>query len=316
MAVKGSRVLGIVRHNWKLKCLALLIATISWHVIQDAISFEVVIPDVRLQIQVREGMAILNQSVSTVDVTFRGAQEDIQRLDPRRIQAVVNLEEESSPRPRSIVLSPDIVHGMRGARAVAVHPAEIHVTLDQQAEKRVPVQGRITGTPLSGDVGAVTCDPATVLLRGPAAKLRTTESVYTQPVDVDGRVESFVRRSPLQAPGDNWVAQMEPAEVQVRVALTRKVSVRRLKGVPVSAVVEPGQTVAIAVDPATVDVELTGRSGEALPPPEEVRQVRVVADCVGLAAPGTFVVPVRVFAGNDVGAVATPETVRVIMSLK
>lgn len=316
MAVKWLKVFDLLRHNWKLKCVALLVATISWHVIQDAISFEVVIPDVRLQIQVRDGMAILNQSASSVDVTFRGSQEDIQRLDPRRIQAVVNLEGESSARPKEIVLLPDVVRGVRGARAVAVHPSRIHVTLDQQAEKRVPVQGRIVGVPLSGEVGAVTCEPSTILLRGPAAKLRTTESVYTQPVDVDGRVESFVRRSPLQAPGDNWVAQMEPAEVQVRVVVTRKVSVRQLKGVPVSAVVEPGPAVAIDVEPATVDVELTGHPGVSAPTPEESRKVRVVADCVGLVAPGTFMVPVRVFAGNDVGAVATPETVRVIMTLK
>lgn len=316
MAGRWLRVFGILRHNWRLKGVALLMATISWHVIQDAISFEVVIPDVRLQVQVREGMAILNQSASTVDVTFRGSQEDIQRLDPRRIVALVDLENESSPRPKEITLSPDIVRGVRGARAVAVHPARIHVSLDQQAEKRVPVQGRIVGTPLSGEVGTVTCDPSTVILRGPAAKLRTTESVYTQPVDVEGRVESFVRRSTLQAPGDNWVAQMEPAEVQVKVVVTRKVAVRQLKAVPVSAVVEPGQAVAIDVDPATVDVELTGRPGAAAPTLDESRQVRVVADCVGLVAPGTFVVPVRVFAGNDVGAVATPETVRVIMTLK
>jgi YbbR domain-containing protein len=315
MAGRRVRVLSLLRHNWKLKCMALLIATISWHVIQDAISFEVVIPEIRLQMQVREGMAILDQSVSTVDVTFRGSQEDIQRLDPRRLHALVNLEDETSPRPKEVVLSPDIVKGMRGARAVAVHPAQIHVTLDQQAEKRVPVQGRITGTPLSGEVGAVICEPSTVILRGPAAKLRTTESVYTQPVDVDGRVETFVRRSPLQAPGDNWVAQMEPAEVQVKVTVTRKVSVRQLKSVPVSAVVEPGQWVAIQVEPATVDVELTGKPGAVISP-EDSRQVRVVADCVGLVAPGTFVVPVRVFAGNDVGAVATPETVRVVMTLK
>jgi len=316
MAVSWVKLFGILRHNWKLKCMALLIATISWHVIQDAISFEVMIPDIRLQIQVREGMAIRNQSASTVDVTFRGSQEDIQRLDPRRIQAVVNLEQETSPSPREIVLSPDIVRGVRGPRAVAVHPSRIHVTLDRQAEKRVPVQVRTTGAPLFGEVASATCDPSTVLLRGPAAKLETTESVYTQPVDVDGRVESFVRRSPLQAPGDNWVAQMEPSEVQVKVTLTSKESIRQMKAVPVGAVVEPGQSMAVDVDPATVDVELRGRPGVAVLPAEEARQVRVVADCAGLAAPGSFVVPVRVFAGNDVTATASPETVRVTLTLK
>jgi YbbR domain-containing protein len=290
-------------------------ATISWHVIQDVISAESMIQAVPLQIQVREGMAILNQSVSTVDVTFRGSQEDLRQLDSRRINAVVNLEQESSPRPKEVVLSPDIVKGIRGARAVAIYPSRIHVTLDQQAEKRVPVQGRVTGTPLSGEVGAVICEPSTVLLRGPAAKLRTLESVYTQPVELNKCVETFVKRSPLQAPSDNWVAQMEPAEVQVKVVVTHKVSARQLKGVPVRALVEPGQSVAISVEPAVVDVELIGKPGVVISTNEE-HQVRAVADCAELVAPGTFIVPVRVSTGNNVSAVATPETVRVVMTLK
>jgi YbbR domain-containing protein len=315
MAGRWAKVIGRLKFNWKLKGFALLMAIISWNVIQDVISFEVVIPDIKLQIQVREGMAILNQSVATVDVTFRGSQEDIQKLDSRRISAVVNLEAETSPRPKELELSTDIVKGMRGARAVLVRPSSLRVTLDQQAEKRVPVQGRIVGDPLSGEVGAVICEPSTVILRGPAAKLRTTASVYTEPVNVNGCVESFVVRSPLQEPGVNWVAQMEPAEVQVRVLVTHKVSSRRLKGVPVRALVEPGQSVAINVEPATVDVELMGKPGVAISPDTE-RQVRVVADCAELVAPGTFVVPVRVSVSNDMNAVASPEMVRVTMTLK
>ncbi len=316
MGDNAMRLVALVRHHWKLKCVALLMALVSWYVIQDAISFEVEIPEVRLQFQVREGMAILDQSASTVDVTFRGSQEDIQRLDPRRIQAWVNLEAEKSPRPKEIALSPENIRGARGPRVVAVHPARIHVTLDQQAEKRVPVQGRTTGTPLFGEVGAVLCDPSTVALRGPAARLRTTECVYTQPVDVDGRVESFARRVTLQPPGDNWVAVMEPAEVQVKVELTRKEAFRQLKGLRVHAVVEPGQILAIDVEPPVVDVELSVRPGVAALPADEGRQVRAVADCTGLVAPGSFVVPVRVFAGNDVRATVNPETVKVTLSLK
>ena len=297
-----------------LKALSLLMAVITWYVIQDAISFEVEIPDIRLQIQVQEGMAILNQSASTVDVTFRGSQEDIQRLDPRRLQAVVDMTQAEGT-SKEVVLLPSMIRGLRGASAVAVHPALIHVTLDRQDEKRVPVKGRIVGTPLLGEVDAVTCEPSVVLLRGSAAKLRTTECVYTQPVDVDGRVESFVRRSALQAPGDNWVAQMDPSDVQVKVTLTRKNATLERKAVPVNAVVDPGQAVAIDIDPPTVDVVLMGRTTNEQTPAEG-RLVRAFADCVGLTAPGSFVVPVRVLAGGDITAVTRPESVRVTLKPK
>jgi YbbR domain-containing protein len=216
---------------------------------------------------------------------------------------------------KEVVLTPGMIRGVRGARAVAVHPARIHVTLDRQAEKRVPVKGRTVGVPLLGEVDAVTCEPSTVLLRGSAAKLRTTDSVYTQPVDVDGRVESFVRRSALQAPGDNWVVQMDPADVQVKVTLTRRNATLERKGVPVSAVVDPERTLEIDIQPPTVDIVLMGQTSR-VQAPEEGHPIRALVDCVGLAAPGEFVVPVRVITGSDMSAVTRPETVRVTLTQK
>lgn len=312
MLASFSRLGGMVFHNKWLKLLSLLMATISWYVIQDAISFEVEIPDIRLQIQVQEGMAVLNQSASTVDVIFRGSQEDIQRLDPRRLQAVVDMTqtEEAS---KEVVLTPGVIHGVRGARAVAVHPARIHVTLDRQAEKRLPVKGRTVGVPLSGEVEAIICEPSTVLLRGSAAKLRTTDCVYTQPVDVDGRVESFVRRSALQPPGDNWVVQMEPSDVQVKVTLMRRSATLEKKGVPVSAIVDPRAGLVVDIQPPVVDVVLMGYAS-GVPAPEEGRPIRALVDCMGRLTPGEFVLPVRVMAGGEVSAVTRPETVRVTLT--
>ena len=313
MATRLDLIRRILLENKGLKLLSLLMATLSWLMIRDAISLEVVIPDIRLQIRAREGMAILNQSASSVDVTVRGSQEDIQRLDPHRIQAIVELNDSGSAMSTDIEINPGMVHGVRGARAVAVQPTRIHVALDRQDEKRVPVRVRTTGVPLFGTVESATPDPATVLLKGPAARLRTTECVYTQPVDVDGRVESFLHRMALQAPGDNWVATMEPNEVQVKVTFVSQAGGKEWKAVPVKAVVDPGQGVTIDIEPATVDVVVTGRSNElAL---VDTAQLRVFADCTGLSAPGTHTVPVRVHAGTA-GARANPDTVRVTLSAK
>lgn len=222
MADNQFSIRSLLMRNKRLKGLSLLLGLVSWYVIQDTISSEKEITEVRLQIKVPEGMAIFNQSVPTVDVTVRGSQDDLQMLDRRQIEAVVELSEETGPLPHEVIVTPGMIQGLRGARAVAVHPARVQVTLDRQSEKQVPVRGRIVGTPLSGQVESVECQPATVRLRGPAAKLETTGVVYTQPVDVDGRVESFVRRSAIQAPGDNWVARIDPADVQVKVTISGK----------------------------------------------------------------------------------------------
>ncbi|MEI8121275.1 MAG: CdaR family protein [bacterium] len=303
----------LVGRNKRLKGLSLLLSLLTWYIIQDTISFEIEIPDIHLQIRVQDGMAILNQSISTVDVTLRGSQEDIQLLDPRRLQAVVELSGDSSPLPQEIQLTPAMIKGIRGVRAIAVHPSSLLVTLDRQDERRVPVKGRTTGAPLFGQVEAVLCDPSIVLLRGPAAKLKTTDCVYAQPVDVDGRVESFVRRCMVQAPGDNWVASLDPAEVQVKVVISGKSAGKQLKNVPVNTIMEPGHLMAVDVEPPSVDVTLTSRLNESIS--ADTVQVRVFADCIGLNTPGLYTVPVHVQSAGGVSAVVSPSTVKVTVRM-
>lgn len=304
----------ILLHNKRLKLLSLLMAVISWHMIRDAISLEVVIPDVRLQIQAKDGMAVMNQSASTIDVTIRGSQEDIQRLDSRRIQAMVELQEAGGVMPTDVAITPAIVRGVRGARVVAVHPTRIHVALDRQAQRQVPVKARTVGEPLFGTVESATAEPGTVLVKGPAARLHSLECVYTQPVDVDGRVESFARRTILQAPAENWTATLEPPEVQVRVTIATHTGGREWKAVPVKAVVDPGQPVTIDIEPSAVDVVVTGRSNQLAQ--VDAASLRVFADCSGLTAPGTYTVPVRVHAGGSGQAFSRPDAVSVTLKTR
>ncbi len=309
MKDKNFLIRRLLLDNKRLKLLSFVLATLTWYIIQDMISFEIEIPGVRLEIQVQDGMAILNKSASTVDVTFRGSQDDIQRLDPRRLQAVVELTRESGELSHEVVLKPGMIKGVRGVRVVAIHPERITVKLDRQDEKRVPVKGRTLGSPLFGQVESVTCEPSTVLLLGPAQKLKTTECVYTQPVEVDGRVESFVRRTPVQAPGDNWVARMEPSDVQVKIAIAGKNAGHLWKNISVSAVVESGSSLLVDLDPSSVDVIATGQMESSAT--GEKFQVRAFADCIGLTLPGVYTVPVHVNVTGDAMAVARPDVVKV-----
>jgi YbbR domain-containing protein len=306
----------VLTHNWRIKLLAVVMAAVTWYMIREAISFEVMLPGLRLEVRAPAGMAILNQSATTVDVTFRGSQEDIRLLDPRQIQIVVERPPRSDARLlEEIALTPEAVRGAQGVRAVKFDPRRVRVTLDREEEKRVPVQGRTTGQPLFGEVESVACEPPTVRLRGPAAKLKVTEAVYAQPVDVDGRIETFVRRSPVQPPGDNWMARLDPAEVQVRVVIAARPSTVQTDGVAVTAVVDPGQSAPVTIEPPAVTVRLTGRSNElaAL----SWREVRVFADCSGLEGAATYTVPLRVYlpARSAVVARTEPETVRVTCRL-
>jgi YbbR domain-containing protein len=257
-------------------------------------------------------MAILHQSATSVDVTFRGSQDDIRLIDPNQIKAVVDLKAVEAGTEEALV-GPKSIEGVRGVRAVEVRPDRVWVTLDRESEKNVVVKGMYSGKPLLGQVESVVCDPPVVRLRGPARKLATAEFLYTAPVDVDGRIEPFAKRAPVLPPSDTWVARMEPSEVQVRINIVQKSGERQWDSLPVVTVVPPGVPVRTTVKPGRVRVIVSGRSD--LLEGMADGHIKVLADCTGLAVPGEHDVRLLAHLPTESGLTARtdPEMVHVVL---
>jgi len=301
-------------HNLGIKILALLAAVVSWLVIQEAISFEVVLPDIPLEIRVADGWAVLHQSEHTVRVTFQGSQDDIGRVDPRRIKAIVDLRTNSIAGSGEINVALSAIQAPRNVRAILVEPSRVRVSLDREQEKKVPVQSRTVGKPLSGEVEALICEPAVVTLRGPAQQLQQTKWVYTESVDVEGRVEGFTKRCRVLAPSDTWTPVIDPPEVQVKVIFSERTETAEWDNVPVSVIVKPKALWNVEVLPPRVRVVLTGA-------PETLEDLQAAApkvfvECLELDASLTYDLPVQVFLppGKAVTAAVEPHTVRVVLS--
>ncbi|MBU4366421.1 MAG: hypothetical protein KKF10_04745 [Verrucomicrobia bacterium] len=301
-------------HNPGLKILALLAAVVFWLAIQETISFEVVLPDIPLEIRVGKGWAVLHQSEHTVRVTFKGSQNDIGQMDPKQIKAIVDLRTNSIAGSGEIVVTLSAIKAPRNVRPISVEPSRVQVSLDREQEKKVPVQSRAVGKPFSGEVEALICEPAVVTLRGPAQQLQQTEWVYTESVDVEGRVESFTKRCRVLMPSDTWTPVIEPPEVQVNVMISERTETVEWDNVPVSVVVQPQALWTVEVLPSRVRVVLTGS-------PETLEDLQALApkafvECQELDPSLTYDLPVQVFLplGKAVSATVEPHTVRVVVS--
>ncbi|MDP2989961.1 MAG: CdaR family protein [Kiritimatiellota bacterium] len=301
-------------HNAGIKILALLAAVVSWLAIQETISFEVVLPDIPLEIRVAEGWAVLHQSEHTVRATFKGSQDDIGQMDPKQIKAIVDLRTNAIAGSDEIVVPLSAIKAPRNVRAIRVEPSRVQVSLDREQEKKVPVQSRAVGKPFSGEVEALICEPAVVTLRGPAQQLQQTEWVYTESVDVEGRVEGFTKRCRVLMPSDTWTPVIKPPEVQVNVIISERMETVEWDNVPVSVIVKPQVLLAVEVLPPRVRVVLTGS-------PETLEELQAIApkafvECLELDPSLTYDLPVQVFLplGKAVSAVVEPHTVRVVVS--
>ncbi|MDD5677679.1 MAG: hypothetical protein PHW60_06750 [Kiritimatiellae bacterium] len=301
-------------HNPGLKILALLAAIVSWMAIQETISFEVDVPDIPLEIRVREGWAVLRQSEHTVRATFKGSQDDIRQMDTKQIKAVVDLPTNYIAGSGEIIVALSAIKASRNVRPISVVPDRVKVSLDREQEKKVPVKSRAVGKPLFGEVEALICEPAFVILRGPAQQLWQTEWVYTEPVDVEGRVEGFTKRCRVLMPSDTWTPVIEPPEVKVNVIISERAETAEWNNVPVSVLVPPQALWTVDVMPSRVRVVLTGAQ-ETL---EDLQAVapKAFVECLELNPSLTYDLPVKVVLppGKAVTAAVEPHTVRVVVS--
>lgn len=312
MRIRLQGITVFLRTNIDLKILALLLATLSFYAIRGVNSLEISY-DVPLEIEVEKGIAILEKDASLVNVMFRGSQEDMRNLEQRRLRAVVRPRAVDPTGRERVPIERRAIEGAAGVRVVRVRPTMVNLTFDREDERRVAVhRPRTVGTPLVGRV-ELDYEPRFVLMRGPRLRLMDLQSVSTEPVDVDGRVESFTKKVRVLPPGERWVSQIVPEEISVTVNIVATTGTRTYEGISVLALGLPDAAAEVRFEPRKVDVEVEGRTEqfEHL----EARDIKAFADCTGLKAGTVHVLPVRVYVPPKVSGTVTarPDTVEAVL---
>ncbi|OGV61574.1 MAG: hypothetical protein A2498_11845 [Lentisphaerae bacterium RIFOXYC12_FULL_60_16] len=303
----------LVVNNWRLKVLAFVLAAMSFYAIQNVTSLEES-HEVPVLVEIEKGGAVLEQDPRVVDVTFRGSKEDLAEIEQSRLKVVVRLKSTPSTGRQRVAVEFDSVEGRVGlVQVVKIKPSFIDVTFDREIEKDVQVaRPRIMGKPLLGRV-EVEYEPQSVRVRGPERRLQDKDVFETEPVDVEGRAESFVKQVRVLPARDLLITELNPTHVTVHVNLVTDSKIRELTNVLVRTVFAPGEVRDVSLDPPVVKVLVTGR-------PEILQYMvdgalSVFVDCVGLESAGVYELPVSVHLppGLDVACTVVPETVKVIV---
>lgn len=311
MAINLHWIGDFIRKDPGLKLLALVLAVLSFHAIRSTTSNEVTM-NVTVEVRAEKGVAIMEQDPMTVDVTFLGSKEDIDGLDGKEMKAVVR-PKASDPNQlmETVPITSGDIEGAARVRITKIRPSAVHLTFDREAVKLVDVaRPEISGEPLRGKV-EIDYKPKAVVVHGSQRGLEDMTQMDTEPVDVEGRAQSFTKHVRVLPPTDTWVSQIEPPEVLVRVSIVSKVVERVWTNVSVLAISEPGSQSNLIFDPDTVDVTVRGRA--------EVLDgltnglVKVFVDCVGLDPAVTNECPLSAHLPPGLGITATmlPQTIDV-----
>ncbi len=285
-----------------LKAAALALGVATWYGIHNSINFESEVQNVDITALLSEGWTVLERSTETVDVRFRGSQDDIRFLKPENVQIIVDLRGREKRGTVRVDLQTENVRGPGGARPIHLRPDSIQLTLDREDEKLVPVKFRTIGEPAAGvDVDTITCKPAAVRITGPEQRLQEIERVLTVPINLTDRRRSFETRLAISEEGLERISRIQPSRVSADVTLVERSSERTIDAVAVAVLTRPGPALPAALDPREVDVTIRGHDSDL----EEVRlsDVIVYVDATALEGVGEYELPLRVNVPDPVDVV-------------
>lgn len=296
--------------HFGLKLLSVALALLLWMVVagEERVERGLRVP-LELQ-QFPEGLELLGDVPTTVDVRVRGASGALSRVSAGDIVAVLDLRG-AKPGKRVFPVTPEQVRAPFGVQIVQVTPATVAMTFEPTASRTVPVSADIEGQPAAGYVvGKKTVDPPTVEIVGPESVVRRAAEALTEPVYVAGAREQ-VQESATVGMADPALRLKTRRPVTVTVEIVPAPLERTVHNRPVHLRNLSPILTATAI-PDVVDVGLRG-SREALSRVEPDDVIAYV-DLAGLGV-GEYTMTVRADSSRDAGVThMTPSMIQVRIS--
>ncbi len=299
--------------NRGLKVLSLVMALMTWHMIRQVTSFETIVKDIPVEIQLREGWTVLEQKPAGIDIRFRGSKEDIGYLSYEQVKVTLDLREETFQGSRMFVLDAIDVQCPPGTQPLSLRPNHVTVRIDREVSKQVEVKAPFRDNLDEGlEVVDVRCNPATVTLFGPAMRLRDIAQVRTTPINLEGPIISFSEKVPLVSPNAEWI-RMQPAEVEVNIEIVEHAHLHTVEHLPIHATVLQTLPNAIEITPRNINVTFQGK--ENILKELSAQNVFAYVDCSELKVGFNYELSIRIHAPQGVLVVKKePPSANVLVS--
>jgi hypothetical protein len=176
-----------VFHNFLLKIIALLAATLLWiAVARDPVAEIALTVPIEFQ-HVPENLEISSESIPETQIRVRGPGRSLRNLGQAEVHATVDLSN-ARPGERTFDLTGRHIRVPPGIEVVQVVPAQLHLTFDRQGKKEVPIKPRVIGLYAAGPRTEFSVDPPVALIVGPDKRVQSVESAFTDAVDATGLV--------------------------------------------------------------------------------------------------------------------------------
>ena len=207
----------LIFDNLPYKVLSVLIALGLWFVVRD----ERVDSEVRIPIEVTapDELVVVSDPPNEVLVAVTGTRFALDRL--RRLEATpYNIFLSSTePGPTEVLVQTQDLRIPVEVKINEIRPARFEVLLERKGREDFQVRPRLLGLPAAGyTVGKLRIEPERVEVVGATSLIRDLQWVYTEPISIEGRTETFSGEYPLSLPAAQvWLADPRPVKVTVPI---------------------------------------------------------------------------------------------------
>ncbi|MBQ9431276.1 MAG: hypothetical protein IJU44_06965 [Kiritimatiellae bacterium] len=260
-----------IRNGW-WKLVSLLLALMIYFSIRSDISHVRVVYFPVEQDRVDTGTGDKEHAVvesidpPSVRVLLRGPYEEVTQLSESDLLCQI--------RPRQKKANEDTVavkvrtSNLKGfnrrLRVVAIEPSQVQVRFDVPMRLEVPVATPVTAGRARGRVQLV-YDQTNVVVMGSRRLLSPLENAKFQlqmePINVEGRAQTFSVRAKLLPPSEVPNAKLDPPDIMVTAKIINENTTATVNQVPVIVMGKSGSAASVwRVEPPAVDIEVSGRS--------------------------------------------------------
>lgn len=207
-----------LKRNWSIKVLSLAIAVTMWLFVVGQEKSEVSLRVPIEMLNLPPDTLVLEDNLAEVDARLYGPRSLIRRLAAERVSKSVDLAGLGVGAHVFQVL-PDDLRLPPGVKVLRISPDTFTLTLARREVREVPVRPVFKGQPAPGlEVVEVRFRPEKVVLTGSKEDLASLDWVWSMPIEVSERRESFSQPIPLRPPRGRSV-RLSHSEVEASVVL-------------------------------------------------------------------------------------------------
>lgn len=210
--------LELVSKNWSLKLLALAIALSMWLFVAGQEKSEI---SLRVPVEITNipaELLVVDDVVGDVDARLYGPRTLIRRAANERLVKPVNLAG-LGPGEHVVQVLPEDLKLPPGLTVLRLSPSRFTITLAKRVTREVQVRPVFIGQPAEGlQMGEVNFKPDKVIVSGRQEDLGDLDWIWTVPIDLDQRRDSFQQSVRLRLPLGRTV-RVNVMEVEALVRL-------------------------------------------------------------------------------------------------